>query len=145
MIFSLVRDLAAEGVPVAVTSGVLGFSRQAFYAWCASPVSARDPEEAHLVNAAMHIHTDDPEFGYRFIADGLSAAGHQVSERRVWRLCSPAGLFSVHSRRRGRHAAQRITRIHGPIRGCRRRRRQRALGRLTPIEFETICTVANAA
>jgi len=31
----LVRDLAAEGIPVRLTCGVLGFSAQAYYAWLA--------------------------------------------------------------------------------------------------------------
>jgi len=31
--FPLVLDLAADGVPVAVTCRVLGFSKQAFYRW----------------------------------------------------------------------------------------------------------------
>jgi putative transposase len=31
MRYPLVRDLAAEGIPVAVTCRVLGFSKQAFY------------------------------------------------------------------------------------------------------------------
>jgi hypothetical protein len=31
MMFPLVRDLAAEGIPVRLTCGVLGFSPQAFY------------------------------------------------------------------------------------------------------------------
>jgi hypothetical protein len=39
----------------------------------------RDLEEAHLINAAYDVHTDDPEFGYRFIADELQAAGLQAS------------------------------------------------------------------
>jgi putative transposase len=30
MMYRLVRDLAAEGIPVAVTCRVLGFSKQAF-------------------------------------------------------------------------------------------------------------------
>jgi len=33
MMFPLVRDLAAEGIPVRLTCGVLGFSPQAFYEW----------------------------------------------------------------------------------------------------------------
>ena len=33
MMFPLVRDLAAEGIPVRLTCGVLGFSPQAFYKW----------------------------------------------------------------------------------------------------------------
>jgi putative transposase len=33
MIYPLVTDLAVDGIPVAVTCRVLGFSTQAFYAW----------------------------------------------------------------------------------------------------------------
>jgi len=101
MTFPLVRDLAADEIPVAVTCRVLGFSRQAFYAWDRNPVSDRDLADAYLTNAALEVHADDPEFGYRFVADELNAAGHHASERRVWRLCSQAGIFSAHSRRRG--------------------------------------------
>ena len=36
MRYPLVRDLAAEGIPVAVTCRVLGFSKQAFYKWAPS-------------------------------------------------------------------------------------------------------------
>lgn len=97
--FPLVRDLAAAGVPVAVTCRVLGFSKQAFYKWAAAPVRYRDWEEAHLLNAAIDIHADDPEFGHWFIADELRVAGHRVSERRVWRLCSQQRLFSATQRR----------------------------------------------
>jgi len=32
MMYPLVRDLAADGIPVAVTCRVLGFTTQAFYA-----------------------------------------------------------------------------------------------------------------
>ena len=106
MMFPLVRELAAADalirVPVAVTCRVLGFSRQSYYAWLEHPISDRDWANAHLTNAAIDVHHDDPEFGYRFIADELEAAGHACSERRVWRLCSAAGIFSVHSRRRGK-------------------------------------------
>lgn len=106
MIFPLVRELAAVGalvrVPVAVTCRVLGFSRQAYYSWVARPVSERDLVDAYATNAAIDAHGDDPEFGYRLIADELRDGGHQVSERRVWRLCSAQGLFSVHSVKRGK-------------------------------------------
>lgn len=80
---------------------MLGFSKQGFYQWCANPVSHRDWEDAHLLNAAYDVHTDDPEFGHRFIADELHAAGHGASERRVWRLCSQQELFS-HTIKRAR-------------------------------------------
>ena len=101
-------ELAADQIPVAVTCRVLGFSKQAFYAWRKSPVSRRDWENAHLTNAAVDAHRDDPTFGYRFIADDLGAAGHRVSERRVWRLCSQQRLWSLHAKKRG------LTRKAGP-------------------------------
>ncbi|MGO3180151.1 MAG: IS3 family transposase, partial [Brevibacterium linens] len=103
MMYPLVLDLAATGVPVAVTCRVLGFTKQGFYKWCAHPVSARDWDEAHLINAAYDVHTDDPEFGHRFIADELHAAGLQTSERRVWRLCSQQQLFSHTIKRARKH------------------------------------------
>ena len=37
MIYPLVRELAADKISVAVTCRVLGFSKQAFYKWRASP------------------------------------------------------------------------------------------------------------
>jgi putative transposase len=49
MRYPLVLDLAAEGIPVAVTCRALGFSKQAFYAWKRKPVSARDWADAHLI------------------------------------------------------------------------------------------------
>jgi putative transposase len=36
MIYPLVTDLADEGIPVAVTCRVLGFSRQGYFKWRAN-------------------------------------------------------------------------------------------------------------
>ena len=93
--FPLVLELAAEGIPVRSTCGVLGFSTQAFYEWRANPICDRDWDDAHLVNALVDIHADDPEFGYRFIADELERAGHQVGEGRVHRLCRQHRIWST--------------------------------------------------
>jgi putative transposase len=71
MMYPLVLDLTADSIPVTVTCRVLGFSTQAFYAWRSNPISRRDWDDAHLTNAAVDIHHDDPAFGYRFIADEL--------------------------------------------------------------------------
>ncbi len=101
MMYPLVRDLAAEDIPVAVTCRVLGFSKQAFYKWRANPVSQRDWEDAHLINTAIDVHEDDPAFGYRFIADELAALGHVAGENRVARLCSLQRIYSVFSKKRG--------------------------------------------
>jgi putative transposase len=108
MTYPLVRDLAADGIPVAVTCRVLGFSTQAFYAWRAGPVTGRDWADAHLINAALDIHADDPAFGYRFIADELPARGITAGENRVARLCSAQRIWSVFATRRG------LTRKPGP-------------------------------
>lgn len=102
MMYPLVLDLADDGVPVAVTCRVLGFSKQAFYQWKARPVSDRDYDDAHLINAAFEVHHDDPEFGYRFIADELAAKGWRASRNRVNRVCTLQKLWSVHARKRGR-------------------------------------------
>lgn len=101
MTYPLVLDLAADGVPVAVTCRVLGFSKQAFYAWRAAPVSQRDWDDAHLINAAIDIHADDPAFGYRFIADELPARGIAAGENRVARLCSQQRIWSAFAKKRG--------------------------------------------
>jgi transposase InsO family protein len=101
MRFPLVLDLAADGIPVAVTCRALGFSKQAFYAWKKNPVSDRDWADAHLINAAVDIHHDDPAFGYRFIADELADRGLPAGENRVARLCSQQRIWSVFAKKRG--------------------------------------------
>lgn len=108
MTYPLVLDLAADGIPVTVTCGVLGFTTQAFNKWRRNPVSQRDWNDAHLINTALDIHADDPGFGYRFIADELAAAGVTVGERRVWRICSQQRLWSSFAKKRG------LTRKAGP-------------------------------
>jgi transposase InsO family protein len=99
--YPLVRELAAERIPVAVTCRVLGFSKQAYYKWLAHPVSQRDWDDAHLINAALAIHDDDPAFGYRFIADELREQGIAAGENRVARLCSQQRIWSVFAKKPG--------------------------------------------
>ena len=108
MIYPLVTDLADEGIPVALTCRVLGFSKQAYFKWRANPVTQRDWDDAHLIHAARDVHHDDPEFGYRFIRDELAERGVHAGRNRVNRLCTVQRLWSVHSRKRGRQ------RVPGP-------------------------------
>ena len=112
MTYPLVRDLAADGIPVTVTCRVLGFSTQGFYKWRANPVSARDWDDAQLINAIVDIHADDPEFGYRFIADELREAGHVCSENRVARLCSLQQIASSILRKRRGNAKRPGPPVH---------------------------------
>jgi putative transposase len=108
MMYPLVLDLAADGIPVAVTCRVLGFTPQAFYAWRKDPMSQRDWDDAHLINAALDIHHDDPAFGYRFIADELAAQGISAGPNRVARLCKVQRIWSVFAKKKG------LTRRAGP-------------------------------
>ena len=101
MMYPLVLDLAADRIPVTVTCRVLGFSKQAFYAWRKDTVTQRDWDDAHLLDAAVNIHHDDPAFGYRFIADELPARGITTGENRVARLCSVQQIFSVLAKKPG--------------------------------------------
>ncbi|MEU6192010.1 IS3 family transposase [Nocardia sp. NPDC047038] len=105
MMYPLVLDLAADTAPVqvhvAVTCRVLGFTPQAFYKWKKNPVSQRDWDDAHLINAAYDVHADDPAFGYRFIADELPVRGISAGENRVARLCSIQRIWSSFAEKRG--------------------------------------------
>ena len=101
MMYPLVLDLADDGVPVTVTCRVLGFSTQAFYKWRKAPLTQRDWDDAHLINAARDIHADDPAFGYRFIADELPGRGITAGENREARLCSQEQIWSILAKKRG--------------------------------------------
>ncbi|MGH8965728.1 MAG: hypothetical protein ACRDXB_10440 [Actinomycetes bacterium] len=46
MTYPLVRDLAADGIPVAVTCRVLKIARQPYYRWLNAPVTATELEQA---------------------------------------------------------------------------------------------------
>lgn len=80
---------------------MLGFSRQAYYQWRADPVSDREWSDAHVANAVLDAHRDDPEFGYRFLADELHDRGQQVSDHQVLRACRLVRVRCCHSIRRG--------------------------------------------
>ncbi len=100
MIYPLVRELAVDGVPVAVTCRVLKIARQPYYRWRSEPVTALDWVQAHRMNALIDAHRDDPEFGYRFLADEAVVAGWPMVRRTAWSLASQAGLVSTTQRRK---------------------------------------------
>ena len=95
MMYPLVRELAADGVPVTVTCRVLKIARQPYYRWLAEPISDVDLDDAWLTNAVFDAHRDDPEFGYRFLADEVRQAGFEVCDRTVWRICRDNGWWSA--------------------------------------------------
>jgi len=54
MMYPLVRELAVDGIPVAVTCRVLDFSKQGYFKWLANPVTDRDWADAHLIKSVSH-------------------------------------------------------------------------------------------
>lgn len=100
-------ELAADGIPVAVTCRVLKLARQPYYRWLANPVTESELVEAYRANALFDAHGDDPEFGYRFLADEARDAGEAMAERTAWRICSANGWFSVFGKKPKRGKAKK--------------------------------------
>jgi putative transposase len=117
MIYPLVRELAADGIPVVVTCRVLKLARQPYYRWLAAPVTDRDLAQAYLANALFDAHRDDPEFGYRFLADEAREAGQVACDRTMWRTCSDNGWFSVFGKKRNGKAGKPGTPAHDDLVG----------------------------
>jgi putative transposase len=95
MMYPLVRELAADGIPVTVTCRVLKIARQPYYRWLACPVTDAELEEAYRANALFDAHSDDPEFGYRFLLDEARDAGEAMAARTAWRICSENRWWSA--------------------------------------------------
>lgn len=103
MTYPLVRELAADGIPVAVTCRVLKIARQPYYRWLTCPVTDADMTAAYRANALFDAHRDDAEFGYRFLLDEAREAGQPMAERTAWRICSQLGWWPAFGKKRGRN------------------------------------------
>ncbi|WP_223837483.1 IS3 family transposase [Streptomyces venezuelae] len=101
-IYPLVKELAGDGVPVAVTCRVLKLARQPYYRWLDKPVADAVVEEAYRANALFGAHREDPEFGYRFLADEARSTGAAMADRTAWRICRDNRWWSVFGKKRGR-------------------------------------------
>ncbi|ANZ25847.1 integrase [Rhodococcus sp. WB1] len=117
MMYPLVRELAAGGIPVAVTCRVLGIARQPYYLWLAAPVTAAELEEAYRANALFDAHREDPEFGYRFLADEARDAGESMSDRTAWRICSTNKWWSSFGKKRGSKKGRSGPPVHDDLVG----------------------------
>ncbi|AEI10656.1 Integrase catalytic region [Cellulomonas gilvus ATCC 13127] len=105
-------ELAADGVPVAVTCRVLKLARQPYYRWLAEPVGAREVARAHLANALFDAHRDDPEFGHRLLADEAARAGLIACDRTVWRICRDNQWWSVFGKKRSKNGKKAAPPAH---------------------------------
>ncbi len=109
------NELAADGIPVAVTCRVLSIARQPYYRWRARPVTETELERAHRANALFDAHRDDPEFGYRFLADEARDAGVSMADRTAWRICSSMGWWSAFGKKRGRNGRKAGPPVHDDL------------------------------
>jgi len=113
--YPLVRELADDGIPVVVSCRVLGLARSAYYRWLHAPIVDSQLEEAYLANAIHDAHLDDPEFGYRFLADEVRLGDHDVSDRVVWRICRDNGWWSVFGKPKQRKGSKPGTPAHDDL------------------------------
>ncbi|GAA4394123.1 putative transposase [Brevibacterium pityocampae] len=106
------RELAADGIPVAVSCRVLKLSRQPYYRWLTRPVLDAELVEAYRANALYDAHRDDPEFGYRFLADEACTSGEAMSTRTAWRICSRNQWWSVFGKARAKNGKKPGPPVH---------------------------------
>ena len=62
-------------------------------------------------NALFDAHHDDPEFGYRFLADEVHDIGFEACERTVWKVCSKSGWWSSFGKKKTR---KKKAKVHTP-------------------------------
>jgi transposase InsO family protein len=98
-----VKELAADGIAVAVTCRVLKLARQPYYRWLADPITDAELVEAYRANALFDAHRDDPEFGYRYLVDEARDAGEPMAGRTAWRICAGNKWWSVFGKKRGKN------------------------------------------
>ena len=108
-------ELAADGIPVAVSLRVLKLSRQPYYRWLVTPVTDAELVEAHRANALFDAHRDDPEFGYRFLADEARDAGQPMCRRTAWRICSENRWWSAFGKKKARSGKKPGPPVHDDL------------------------------
>ncbi|KIH96390.1 transposase [Streptomonospora alba] len=104
--YSLVRECAADSIPVAVTCRVLNVSTSGYYAWRDRPESPRAQRNREITKTIRTIHEESRgTYGApRVHAEPVLGLGERVNRKRVERLMREAGLQGLYRRRirRGR-------------------------------------------
>ena len=114
--YPLVAELADDGIPVVVSCRVLKLARQPYYRWLRHPVTRRELDEAYRANALFDAHRDDPEFGYRLLADeARDEGGEAMSDRTAWRIASANGWWSVFGKKRGKNGKKPGPAVHDDL------------------------------
>jgi putative transposase len=110
-----VKELAADGIPVAITCRVLKLSRQPYYRWLSALITDAELAEANRANALFNAHRDDPEFGYRFLVGEAEAAGQAMCDRTAWRICRDNSWWSVFGKKRTKNGTKPGPPIHDDL------------------------------
>lgn len=104
----LVRELAEDGYPVAVTCEVLGIARSSYYDAATRPPSKRAVADADLSATIQRVHADSRgTYGAPRVHAKLTLGlGLACGRKRIARLMRQAGLAGVcHHRKRGHRPA----------------------------------------
>ena len=112
------KELAADGIPVAVSRSVLKLSRAPYYRWLKTPVSEAELVEAYRANALFDAHQDDPQFGHRLLADEARDSGQDMCRPPRGRSAQKTSGGLLLGRRRaetGRSLALRSMMICAPM------------------------------
>ncbi len=108
-------ELAADGIPVAVTCRVLQLARQTYYRWLADPIPRSEVVRAYRANALFDAHRDDPEFGYRLLVDEARDVGEPMADRTAWTIASDNGWWSVFGKKRGKTGKKPGPAVHDDL------------------------------
>ena len=108
-------ELAADGIPVAVSLRVLKLSRQPYYRWRHQQVTQAELTEAYRANALLDAHLNDPEYGHRFLAGEAESVGQRMCERTAWRICRDNQWWSVFGKNRGKNGKRPGPPVHDDL------------------------------
>jgi putative transposase len=96
--------------PIATMCRLLGVSASGYHAWRRRPLSARDEEDAALLERIRDIHAGSRgTYGAPRIHAELAAQGRHVGRKRVARLMRSAGLAGVSRRRSVRTTRREVS------------------------------------
>ena len=95
-----------------VTCRVLKLSRPPYHRCPVSPVTDSEVVEAHRANALFDAHTDDPEFGYRPLANEARDAVESMADRTAWRIALANWLYSAFGKKRARNGKKPGPAVH---------------------------------
>lgn len=84
------------GYPIEMSCKLLHVARSAYHKWASGKLSQRTLENQRLAEKIEHIHSQNPDKGYRRINDDLlHDHGIHVNDKRVLRICRVKDIKST--------------------------------------------------